>query len=136
MSSTFFIFLFDAIKVLLSYFLIIVYHKIANYAIIFGAEKYFVSNVERRTQTEPEVYIENHNWGLVAYQHYPNITDYYGWWLRTPGESNESMAYVSKTGEIIDKGTFVADEMLSVRPAMWVDLNKVREVGVETMTEE
>lgn len=100
------------------------------------AEKYFASNVERRTQTEPEVYIENHNWDLVAYQHYPNITDYYGWWLRTPGESNESMAYVSKTGEIIDKGTFVADEMLSVRPAMWVDLNKVKEVGLETKTEE
>lgn len=53
-----------------------------------------------------------------------NLTDgYAGWWLRTPGENQETVSYVYTDGEISDIGT---DPLLKigVRPAMWITLGE------------
>ena len=38
-------------------------------------------------------------------------------------------AGVGRFGDIMVEGQWSSDEEVSVRPAMWVDLNKVKEVG-------
>ncbi len=98
-------------------------------------QKYFVSDEERRTQIVPDV----NPWDEIIYapnEHKPNTTDYYDWWLRSPGKENNQVACVERFGEVVTEGISATDFRVSVRPAMWVDLNKVREVGLETITEE
>lgn len=95
------------------------------------AETYFSSDEERRTQTKPDVYIDNDWVDLIAYQHMPRITDYYGWWLRTPGFEKEWVAYVDNHGRINYRGEGNYTEVSSIRPAMWIDLNRVRELAAK-----
>lgn len=92
-------------------------------------ERYLKKIEERKTQIEPPVNKEKIDWSEdipIA-----DTTDFYGWWLRTPGENEKRMAYVSGFGEIHLEGALAGDSWTSVRPAMWVDLNKVKEVGFE-----
>ena len=93
------------------------------------AQKYFASDFERRTQIVPDVELPQYD--LMPNQHYLNTTDYYDWWLRSPGESSEKAACVGRFGDIMMEGQWVATEEVSIRPAMWIDLNKVKEVGLE-----
>ncbi len=93
------------------------------------AQKYFASDTERRTQIVPDVEIEQYD--LMAYQHYLNTTDYYDWWLRSPGKTADYAAFVGRFGNVNVEGEILAAESVSVRPAMWIDLNKVKEVGLE-----
>ena len=98
------------------------------------AERYLQKNEERSTQIEPPVNKEKIDWSKnipIA-----DTTDFYGWWLRTPGENEKRMAYVSGFGEIHLEGALVGDSWTSVRPAIWIDLNKVKEVGLEMTGEE
>lgn len=88
------------------------------------AEKYFSSDVERRTQIVPDVDIEQYD--LMAYTHYLNTTDYYDWWLRSPGETQDFAAFVGRFGDVNVEGEILAAESVSIRPAMWVDLSKVK----------
>lgn len=92
------------------------------------AEHYFASDEERRAQIKPnvvpfddikrmEVEVEPHWYYL--------FTDYYGWWLRTPGEQwGVMMTYVDRYGKIHCEGARGEDNYFGIRPAMWVDLNK------------
>lgn len=98
------------------------------------AQKYFSTDLERRTQIVPDVELPQYD--LMPHQHYLNTTDYYDWWLRSPGESSEKAACVGRFGDIMMEGQRVVTEEVSVRPAMWVDLNKVKGVGLEISLEE
>ena len=97
------------------------------------AQKYFSSDEKRRTQIVPDVEIEQYD--LMAYQHYLNTTDYYDWWLRSPGKTQDYAAFVGRFGDVNVEGEVVLTEDVSIRPAMWVDLNKVKEVGLELTSE-
>jgi len=98
------------------------------------AKKYFSSDSERRTQIVPDV--ELPQYALMPYEHYLNTTDYYDWWLRSPGESSEKAACVGRFGDIMMEGQWAYTEEVSIRPAMWVDLTKVKEAGLEMDIEE
>lgn len=97
------------------------------------AEKYFPTDEARKTQIVPDVDIEQYD--LMPGTHILNTTDYYDWWLRSPGEAEGYFAGIGRFGDIMVEGQWRSDEEVSIRPAMWVDLNKVKEVGLE-MTEE
>ena len=98
------------------------------------AQKYFFTDLERRTQIVPDVELPQYD--LMPHQHYLNTTDYYDWWLRSPGESSEKAACVGRFGDIMMEGQWVDTEEVSIRPAMWIDLNKVKGVGLEMSLEE
>lgn len=54
-----------------------------------------------------------------------NDNDYVFWWLRTPGTVTGAQMFVSKTGIIVESGTSVFLKNRGVRPALWVDLEKI-----------
>ena len=47
------------------------------------------------------------------------------WWLRTPGKTPDSTAFVSAEGAIMQYGYAADSKEMAVRPAVWVetDLN-------------
>lgn len=48
------------------------------------------------------------------------------WWLRTPGCADEADAcFVSMNGETDDAGRSCAEPDMGVRPALWLDLNRI-----------
>ena len=47
------------------------------------------------------------------------------WWLRTPGYTSESAMYVTNTGRLDELGYAVTASNKGIRPALWVDLNKL-----------
>lgn len=98
------------------------------------AEKYFPTDESRKTQIVPEVDIEQYD--LMPGTHTLNTTDYYDWWLRSPGAMEDYFASVGRFGDIMEEGQWSSDEEVSIRPAMWIDLNKVKEVGLEMTGEE
>lgn len=55
-----------------------------------------------------------------------NDNGYAFWWLRTPGSSMDTEMLVSKTGEINKSGSYVYLRNRGIRPALWVDLNKLK----------
>ena len=51
----------------------------------------------------------------------------HSWWLRTSGESKQSVAAVCEDGCFIDLGGLAADsDEVGIRPAMWVDISKIK----------
>ena len=44
------------------------------------------------------------------------------WWLRSPGFSNATAAYVGKDGDLFNKGVPVTLKNRAVRPAMWINI--------------
>lgn len=46
-----------------------------------------------------------------------------GWWLRSPGYSQNRAVYVADYGGIIELGAFVNYSYIGVRPAIWIDLD-------------
>lgn len=75
------------------------------------ANKYFKSDKERRC--EPTEYAVSNS-----------VDEYEGycyWWLRSPGEYDDSAACVSSEGEIDYSG--VSNGPLGVRPALWINVN-------------
>lgn len=89
------------------------------------AEKYFLTDEARKTQIVPEVDIDQYD--LMPGTHTLNTTDYYDWWLRSPGAMEDYFASVGRFGDIMEEGQWSSDEEVSIRPAMWIDLNKVKE---------
>ena len=67
---------------------------------------------------------------VEANQYFSNDTDrkamryssYFGWWLRSPGNSTNFAAIVNIDGSVYNYGFAVNDGGLGVRPAMWVNL--------------
>lgn len=45
------------------------------------------------------------------------------WWLRSPGYDQTYAAFITRDGKIGEYGYSVGDTLMSVRPAMWIDLN-------------
>jgi len=97
-------------------------------------QKYFSSDEARRTQIVPDV--ERDQYDLMLYTHYLNTTDYYDWWLRSPGKTEDCAACVGRFGDVNVEGEVVLSEAVSIRPAMWVDVTKVKEVGLKIAVEE
>jgi len=48
------------------------------------------------------------------------------WWLRTPGYRQTGAAAVSYSGGVSSYGNGICQEYIAVRPAMWIDLSKVK----------
>lgn len=57
---------------------------------------------------------------------YSVASDYMSWWVRTPGTEVEAQLFVSQKGEIDVRGTAPRTVNMGVRPAIWVDLNKIK----------
>lgn len=57
---------------------------------------------------------------------YCNENDNTFWWLRNPGIEKYTQMLVSATGEINISGSYVYLCNRGVRPALWVDLNKIK----------
>ena len=51
-----------------------------------------------------------------------NGTEAAFWWLRSPGDNGKEAAYINYKGECWSN--YVTNWYLSVRPAMWIDLEK------------
>ncbi|MBO5303116.1 MAG: TIR domain-containing protein [Lachnospiraceae bacterium] len=45
------------------------------------------------------------------------------WWLRSPGYTQTSTAYVTDEGTVSETGDFSTDPVVTVRPALWMELN-------------
>ena len=45
------------------------------------------------------------------------------WWLRTPGDKPNCIAFVRAYGGIESWGCYATDYITAVRPAMWIDWN-------------
>lgn len=76
------------------------------------AQTYFSSDLDR--YCEPTKY---------AYENKSLLTD---WWLRTPGRRQNTVTDVSRLGDIDYDGSLAANNYKCVRPAMWIDLSKVK----------
>ena len=45
------------------------------------------------------------------------------WWLRSPGYTQDSAAFVNFVGDVNEGGHYVINDHVAVRPALWIDLN-------------
>ena len=45
------------------------------------------------------------------------------WWLRSPGNCQDSAASVHRGGDVYVRGDIVYNDIGAVRPALWIDLN-------------
>ena len=89
--------------------------------------RYLDTEDKRITYTVPK---DEPEYGLLELE---SSKDYYGsWWLRTSGYNKKNAAYVRRTGEVSSEGSYV-ESLHAVRPAMWVDLEKTRQVS-ETLS--
>lgn len=95
------------------------------------AQKYFSSDGMRRTQIIPDVETNDYVYVTDYYSYQKNTTDFYGWWLRSPGEWQDYAAYVGRFGDVNLAGDIAMADTVSYRPAMWVDLSKVRQGGLQ-----
>ncbi|MBO5417767.1 MAG: TIR domain-containing protein [Clostridia bacterium] len=82
---------------------------------IIEAEKYFYSESIR--QCEPTDYAVAR--GVYANSDNGNCW----WWLRSPGEYQNTAAIVGNFGGIRERGFVVLNSGNAVRPALWIDLN-------------
>lgn len=53
------------------------------------------------------------------------------WWLRTPGYGNSTVAVIWKDGQVYDFGGFAPNDTAGVRPAMWLDTEKMNSIAQE-----
>ncbi len=57
------------------------------------------------------------------------------WWLRSPGVYPYSAQFVDQNGELHLSGAYVdIDYQFAVRPAIWVELNKIEQEPTDTIT--
>ncbi len=79
------------------------------------AEKYFGSDEERNCEATDYakaagIFVDQEDWRSW-------------WWLRTAGKSESDAAYVGVVGWIMERGNFVENPYVGVRPAMWLWLS-------------
>ncbi|GEM_PF-3549828 len=70
---------------------------------------------------------EHYKRSLVTFSHY------FCWWLRTPGNAGNTVAYVDYNGFVIESGMIVTGgdsgfDYIVTRPAMWVDQSVLERV--------
>lgn len=82
------------------------------------ADKYFEDDTDR--QSEPTKYAKKNG----IYLDEDNNSCW--WWLRTPGRDNNMASNVSDTGKVRELGIYVDSEQVGVRPALWVNVSKLR----------
>lgn len=81
---------------------------------ITEANKYFNSTGAR--QCEPTDYaVANGAWESDS-------GNFCWWWLRSPGSTQDSAAYVHSSGDVIESGNDVDIGTSAVRPAMWISI--------------
>lgn len=51
------------------------------------------------------------------------VNDNCWWWLRSPGYFQDVAAFVGSGGNIIERGFVAKDDVIAVRPALWINLN-------------
>lgn len=78
---------------------------------ISEAEKYLLSSMKTCIPTEyVRQYTGEHSGAICS------------WWLRSPGDDQNNAAYMTTKGTINSGGLYV-NQLLPVRPALWIDLN-------------
>lgn len=92
-------------------------------------KQYLETEAKRITHTVPKV-----EQGYSMFGEEPSEEFFDGWWIRTSGKDTESVLYVNQQGEIVLDGAYVESGYIAVRPAMWVDLDKVEQIS-ETMND-
>ncbi|MGX7112224.1 DUF6273 domain-containing protein [Gemella cuniculi] len=80
-------------------------------------EKYFSSESARRAQ--PTVYATSHG-------AYSNGSGECAWWLRSPGVTETSPAYIASAGMFGNRAHEVNETIIGVRPAIWVMKDKLK----------
>ena len=82
------------------------------------ASKYF--KVKKERTCKPTAYAKSNGAFVVKDG---GIYDGFGWWwLRTPGSTQGSAAYINFDGSVSNFGVGKADKSTGVRPAMWIKL--------------
>lgn len=89
-------------------------------------KQYFDTEAKRITHTVPKV---EHGYGMFGEEPSDNFFD--GWWLRTSGKDAEHTVYVNELGQVVTDGTYIFSGHIAVRPAMWVDLEKIKKISEE-----
>lgn len=84
---------------------------------ITEANRYFKSDSAR--ECEPTHYAVSHGANKIGLYNCQ-------WWLRSPGCFQHSAAIVDSGGFVDEDGYNVDDEDIAVRPAMWIDLSKIK----------
>ncbi len=62
----------------------------------------------------------DNRWDHRPIGRYPGTVLYGRWWLRSPGDSQDSAAFVDFGGPFVDR--LVDRDDVCVRPALWVDI--------------
>jgi len=100
------------------------------------AKKYFETDIHRKTHLYPARETEIYEIKLYnPYAYDMTYFDDFKWWLRSGGQLENSIAYVDVLGEVMEEG-LSAESAIAIRPAMWVDLSKVKEIGLAMAVEE
>lgn len=55
---------------------------------------------------------------------YANDQGNSAWWLRSPGMTNDSPAYLSSAGELGTRAHKATEKILGIRPAIWIKISK------------
>ena len=76
---------------------------------ITEAEKYFTTNESRKCA--PTAYVKSQGAWTSK------------WWLRSPGNSQDSATYVFYGGSVYYRGRIVSNAHVAVRPALWINLD-------------
>lgn len=87
---------------------------------IDDAKEYFSSDFDR--ECEVTDYLKNH-----GAENHPVKCE---WWLRTPGNENERIAFVNTAGMIMQYGNQADNDSIYVRPAAWIDSSWVHQKAI------
>jgi hypothetical protein len=87
---------------------------------IAEAHRYFKNDMDRRAA--PTTYAVNKGSHVYGDYKTTNGEEMGWWWLRSPGNFSIPAACVSTDGDVIEYGSFVDDDDVSVRPALWLHL--------------
>lgn len=55
---------------------------------------------------------------------YTNDQGHSAWWLRSPGMTNDSPAYLSSAGELGTRAHKATEKVIGIRPAVWIKIKK------------
>ncbi len=91
---------------------------------ITEAEKYFATDESRKCETTAYARANG------AYHRGDNVNCW--WWLRSPGSEQRHAATIDYDGEFFNMGSYVSNDEICVRPAMWISIeNSTNKVSKE-----
>ena len=68
----------------------------------------------------------------VSHGAYTNGRGNCAWWLRSPGMTRTSPAYIASSGEIGNRAHEADETIIGVRPALWVKSSEIKTAGVNS----